>query len=125
MQRMVRVWLVVGTLAAGAVMAGLHAQVAVEDVQVVRVSAERFAFTPSEVRVQTGRLVRIELRSEDTAHGFRILGTDIDVDIPKRSRGVAIVEFEPTEGTYTFECSHLCGAGHSFMRGSIIVSKGD
>jgi heme/copper-type cytochrome/quinol oxidase subunit 2 len=33
------------------------------------------------------------------------------------------VTFTPEKaGRYTFECSKLCGAGHSFMRGVIIVS---
>jgi heme/copper-type cytochrome/quinol oxidase subunit 2 len=31
------------------------------------------------------------------------------------------VTFEPKAGRYTFECSHLCGAGHEFMRGVIIA----
>ncbi len=92
-------------------------------VQVVSIIAERFAFTPSEVRVKAGVPMRIELRSDDTAHGFRILGTDVNVEIPKRSRGVATVTFTPTEGEYTFECAKLCGAGHSFMRGAVIATR--
>jgi heme/copper-type cytochrome/quinol oxidase subunit 2 len=32
------------------------------------------------------------------------------------------VTFQPAApGRYTFECSHVCGAGHAFMRGTIIV----
>jgi cytochrome c oxidase subunit 2 len=92
-----------------------------DDVQVVTVTAERFTFTPSEIRVARGRTLRVDLRSEDTAHGFRITGTDVNVEIPKRSRGTISVTFTPTEGRYTFECSKLCGAGHSFMRGIIVV----
>lgn len=89
---------------------------------VVRVSAERFAFTPSEVTVPAGTTIEFVLRSDDTAHGFRIVGQSIDHTIPKRGRGVATVTFTPPEpGTYVFECSRMCGAGHSFMRGTIRV----
>jgi heme/copper-type cytochrome/quinol oxidase subunit 2 len=32
--------------------------------------------------------------------------------------------FRPEKaGRYVFECSKLCGAGHSFMRGVIVVSE--
>jgi cytochrome c oxidase subunit 2 len=92
--------------------------------QVVEVSAERFAFAPSEVRARAGVPIEFHLTSDDTDHGFRILGTAVDVRIPKRGRGRATVTFTPAEpGRYTFECSHLCGAGHAFMRGTIHVTR--
>jgi cytochrome c oxidase subunit II len=92
-----------------------------QETQVVEITAERFTFTPSEVRVKAGTRLEIRLRSEDTAHGFRIMGTEIDVELAKRGRGVKTVTFEPKAGRYTFECSQLCGAGHEFMRGVIIA----
>ncbi|MEQ1756942.1 MAG: cupredoxin domain-containing protein [Vicinamibacterales bacterium] len=92
--------------------------------QVVEISAERFAFTPSEIRVKAGTSLEIRLRSDDTAHGFRIIGTDVNIELPKRGRGVATVTFQPPKaGRYTFECSLICGAGHEFMRGVIIVTE--
>jgi cytochrome c oxidase subunit II len=92
--------------------------------RVVNVSAERFSFTPSEIRLKVNEPIEIRLKSEDTDHGFRILDTDVDVRIPKRGKGAATVRFRPTrEGRYTFECSHICGAGHGFMRGTFIVGK--
>ena len=91
--------------------------------QTIDIAAERFSFTPSEVRTTVGTRLTIRLTSDDTAHGFRIMGTDVNIEIPKRSRGVATVTFTPEKaGRYTFECSKLCGAGHSFMRGAIIVA---
>jgi cytochrome c oxidase subunit 2 len=88
----------------------------------IEVVAERFLFTPSEITVDRGTTVEFRLTSEDTDHGFRIIGTDIDVTIPKRGRGEAVAVFDAKEaGDYTFECSHICGAGHSFMRGRIRV----
>ena len=88
----------------------------------VDIAAERFSFTPSEFRVKADAPVEIRLRSDDTDHGFRILGTDINVIIPKRGKGPATVTFQPPKpGRYIFECSKLCGAGHAFMRGTLIA----
>lgn len=90
--------------------------------QVVEIFVERFSFTPSEFRVTAGAPVEIRLRSDDTDHGFRIVGTDVNVTIPKRGKGIVTVTFVPPQpGRYVFECSKLCGAGHSFMRGTLIA----
>ena len=93
-------------------------------VQVVDVTAERFSFTPSLIKSSVGTVIEFRVKSDDTLHGFRIIGTDINVDIPKRGKGTAVIRYTPTQaGKYTFECSHTCGAGHAFMRGTIMVSK--
>ena len=92
-----------------------------QDARVIDIAAERFAFTPSEIRVKAGMRLEIRLQSDDTAHGFHIVGTDVDIELPKRGRGVATVNFQPQAGRYTFECSRVCGAGHEFMRGVIIA----
>jgi cytochrome c oxidase subunit II len=113
--------LIVGVCAMVATMASRVADAATQATQIVEITAERFSFTPSEIRVKAGTRVEIRLRSEDTAHGFRIKGTDIDVELAKRGRGVKTVTFEPQTGRYDFECSQLCGAGHEYMRGVIIA----
>ena len=91
--------------------------------KVIHMVAERFQFTPSELTVEAGTAVEIHLTSEDTAHGFRIAGPrGVDVVIPKRNRGEVVATFDASEpGDYVFECSRMCGAGHSFMRGRIRV----
>jgi len=90
--------------------------------RVVRVSAERFAFTPSEIVVDAGEEIELRIKSDDTAHGFRISGTSVNVVIPKRGRGEIAVSFRaPEPGRYTFECTRMCGAGHHFMRGELVV----
>ncbi len=93
------------------------------DASAVEIQAERFQFTPSEIKATVGNPLTIKLTSDDTDHGFRILGTTINVAIPKRSRGSVTVTFTPEKaGRYTFECSHVCGAGHAFMRGVVVVA---
>lgn len=90
--------------------------------RVVQVTAERFSFTPSRIKVAPGEEIEIRLTSDDTAHGFRIADTEINVAIPKRGQGEVVVRFQaPAEGSVKFECSRMCGAGHHFMRGEIVV----
>ena len=92
------------------------------EVRVVNVLAERFFFVPSRFRVKPGEPVELRIRSADTNHGFRIRKAGINVVIPKRGRGAVRVRFQAGEkGTYVFECSKACGAGHNMMRGTIIV----
>jgi len=64
-------------------------------VQMVDVSAERFTFTPSQIKTTVGTTLRIRLRSDDTTHGFRIVGTGTNIEIPKRGRDAATVDFTP------------------------------
>ncbi len=94
--------------------------------RVVTIVAERFRFTPSEVRVPLGTTLELRIRSDDTMHGFRIVGGNVNILVPKRRQGEAVVRFDATDvGRYEFECSRLCGAGHNFMRGAIVVYEDD
>ena len=95
-----------------------------QDVDVIEIVAERFSFTPSEIRLTVGTTVELRIRSEDTTHGFRIIGRNVDLAVPKRRMGEAVVVFEAHEvGRYRFDCTRLCGAGHNFMRGEIVVTE--
>lgn len=114
---------IVAAAAATSVMGlAARAQQAVSAVQKVEVTAERFAFQPSEIRTTVGTTLEVVLTSDDTTHGFRIKGEGVNVQIPKRGRGTVTATFTPSKaGRYTFECSRICGAGHGFMRGTIVV----
>ena len=75
------------------------------NIQTIDVTAERFAFTPSQIRTTLGTTLRIRLTSDDTTHGFRIVGTGVDLEIPKRGRAATVVTFTPEHaGRYEFEC---------------------
>ncbi len=92
------------------------------DHKIIKVSAERFAFTPSEIVVEKGTVIEFHLTSEDTDHGFRIIDTAVDVAIPKRRRGETVVTYTAdTVGRFIIECSRPCGAGHTAMRAVLIV----
>lgn len=90
--------------------------------KVIRVTAERFAFTPSEIVVEKGTVIEFHLTSDDTDHGFRIVGTEVNAEIPKRRRGETVVKYvADTAGEFVIECSRPCGAGHTAMRATLIV----
>ena len=90
--------------------------------RVIEINAERFQFWPSRIVVNEGEEVELRLRSDDTIHGFRIVGVGTNLEIPKRGHGYAVTRFTGSRpGRYTFECNRLCGAGHNFMRGVIVV----
>lgn len=103
----------------------LSGTVAAQERQVVEMVAERFTFTPSRLEVPVGTTVEIHIRSQDTNHGFHLVNGR-NVIVPKRRQGEAVVVFEAeAAGVYQFECSKLCGAGHNFMKGEIIVTGPD
>lgn len=100
-----------------------------QDRRVIRVSAERFAFTPSRIEIVVGEDVELRIKSDDTSHGFRLNGSqehgaEINVTVPKRGRGEVVVHVRIDKpGRYIFECSRMCGAGHNFMRGELVVRE--
>jgi cytochrome c oxidase subunit II len=90
--------------------------------KVVSISAERFAFSPSKVKLKQGMVVEFVITSEDTDHGFRIPSANIDAAIPQQGKGELKIRFVAKEkGVFPFECSRACGAGHNLMRGTIVV----
>ena len=90
--------------------------------RVISILAERFTYNPSKITVKQGQLVEFVLESDDTDHGFKIPSAGIDVAIPPAGKGAVRVRFIAREkGTYEFECSRACGAGHHLMRGAVVV----
>ncbi len=83
-------------------------------------TAERFHFTPAEIRVKAGTLVHIDLKSIDGTHGFQLAAFGIDEHLEE---GVEkkIEFYAPKPGEYPFRCSHFCGLGHLGMTGKIVV----
>ena len=107
---------------AAATTAGTAPRAQAQTPRIIEVTAERFEFWPTEIDVVEGEPIVIRLRSDDTLHGFRIVGAGTNVLIPKRGKGFVDTKLSGLKaGRYTFECSRLCGAGHNFMRGVLVV----
>src|SRR5207245_289387 len=67
-----------------------------------------------------GQNIRLNVTSADVFHDFGIIGYDIKTDaIPGRTN---IIWFYPdSPGNFTIQCFELCGAGHAFMKGTLMV----
>lgn len=114
----------VALLALTAAVPGDAALFAQAEPRVVKIAAERFQFSPSEIKLQVGDVVELRLTSDDTIHGFKIVGTETTLAIPKRGGGEVSMIFKAEKaGRFAFECDRMCGAGHHFMRGVIIVRE--
>jgi len=88
--------------------------------QVIKITAKKFEYSPSEIRVKKGVPVVLELTSLDRLHGFNCPALGIRSDINPGQ--IAKVRFTPQKsGTFVFFCDVFCGEGHEDMSGKIIV----
>lgn len=107
------------------------------DVQVIEVTAKKYEFDPSPIRVKQGTKVQLKITATDHAHGFRITAFADGADT-KGNQGLVLsafpgcvkiekghtetVEFvAQTPGTYNFSCCVHCGWSHRSMKGQLIV----
>lgn len=93
-----------------------------ETKQVIKVTAKKFEYSPSEITVKKGVPVVLEFTSLDRLHGFNCPGLKIRADISPGK--TTTVEFTPqSAGTFPFHCDNFCGTGHDKMKGTIIVTE--
>lgn len=83
-------------------------------------TAKKYEFSPSEIRVRRGEAVKLTITALDRKHGFKIEVLDIDRELPE---GEAVtIEFRADSvGTFPIACSKFCGLGHGKMKGALIV----
>jgi cytochrome c oxidase subunit 2 len=90
--------------------------------QTIKVTAQRFSFTPDEIKLKSGQPAVLEITSLDFVHGFNVPDLGIRTNlIPGRVNSVAIKALAP--GRYAFLCDNFCGGGHEDMNGTIVVTK--
>jgi heme/copper-type cytochrome/quinol oxidase subunit 2 len=111
---------------------------AVQEVQVIEMTAKKYEYSPSPLRVKRGAKIQLSITALDRTHGFKINlspdGSDEKSDLGliftansddcfKLEKGVpTVVEFVArTPGTYSFHCCNRCGIGHGGMKGQIVV----
>lgn len=88
--------------------------------RVVKIQAQKFSYTPSEITLKKGEAVVLELTSTDFAHGFNLPEFGMRTDIPPGK--VTKLMFTPEkEGEFEFLCDNFCGSGHEEMSGKFIV----
>ncbi len=83
--------------------------------------AKQWQFSPGEIEVNKGDKVILNIKSIDVTHGVAIPNFGIN-EVLSPGKEVRIEFIADKEGTFYFSCSVSCGAGHSGMRGKIVVN---
>lgn len=92
--------------------------------RIFRIDAQQFTYSPSEVTVQPGDIVTIELVSTDVVHGLYIDGYDLSVEAdPGQTARMTFAADKP--GSFRFRCNVTCGAMHPFMIGKLTIGTND
>ncbi len=89
-----------------------------------RVEARQFAYSPSELRVNPGDTVTLQLVSTDVVHGLSVDGYDISVEA-EPGQPATLTFLADKRGSFRFRCSVTCGAMHPFMIGKLSVGTKD
>ena len=82
--------------------------------------ARQYAYSASELKVNAGDTVTLQLVSADVVHGLYIDGYDISVTAdPGQTATLTFTADKP--GSFRFRCNVTCGAMHPFMIGKLTV----
>lgn len=85
------------------------------------ITAKQFAFEPATIEVNEGDFVRLKIKSMDVPHGFGIQEFNVNEQNIKPGEDRTVEFVASKAGTYPFVCMTVCGAGHTEMRGTLIV----
>ncbi len=100
--------------------APLPAQPVMPQERTFRIEARQFAYSPSELKVNAGDKVIIQLVSTDVVHGLYVDGYDVSVKAdPGQTQTLTFTADKP--GSFRFRCNVTCGAMHPFMIGKLTV----
>jgi cytochrome c oxidase subunit 2 len=93
-----------------------------DSVKIIKVSARRFEYSPSQITLKKGVPVVFQLTTEDRTHGFNIPSMNLRADIVPGK----VTELKATPqkaGDFDFHCDVFCGSGHEGMNGTITVTE--
>lgn len=90
--------------------------------QVIRITAQKFVYSPRDITLKKGQPVTFEFTSRDVMHGFNCPDLGIRADILPGK--IATLRVTPGKvGTFPFHCDNFCGSGHEQMTGTITVTE--
>jgi cytochrome c oxidase subunit II len=117
--------------------ASANAPQADANTKTIEISAKKYDFSPSEIRVAKGSHVELKVHSVDDTHGVKLdvypegakdkgapgLVFDHPDQNGKVSKGTdQVLDFvAQTPGSYDFKCAKFGGFGHDKMKGKLIV----
>lgn len=85
------------------------------------ITAQAWAFIPSQITVPVGSKVNFKIGSVDVVHGMIVHGTDVNLTIVPGQISEATATFDDA-GEFLFVCSEYCGILHHNMAGRVIVN---
>jgi heme/copper-type cytochrome/quinol oxidase subunit 2 len=86
----------------------------------IPVVMKRYSIDPSEIRVQSGKRIELEVTSADVQHGLDIPA--LGIKEPVQPGRTTIISFTaPVPGEYRIACGVLCGPHHDDMVAKLIV----
>ena len=89
-----------------------------------QIDARQFAYSPSQLTVNQGDSITIELLSTDVVHGLYIDGYDVSVEADPGQTATMTFTADKA-GPFRFRCNVTCGAMHPFMIGKLIVGRNE
>ena len=93
-----------------------------EQEQVIKITAKKFDYSPSEIILKKGVPAVLEITASDRLHGFNCPELELRADLLPGK--VTKIHFVPQKtGTFTFRCDIFCGDGHEDMTGTITVKE--
>ena len=102
--------------------APLPAQITAPQERTFKIEAGQFTYSPSEIKVNPGDTVNIQLVSTDVVHGLYVDGYDTSIEAdPGQSATFTFTADKP--GSFRFRCNVTCGAMHPFMIGKLNVGS--
>jgi cytochrome c oxidase subunit 2 len=90
--------------------------------RVIALTAKRFEFSPSVIKMMKDETVLLELSALDTAHGFSAPDLHLSAKLVPGTTS-RLVLTATRAGSFDFHCSVFCGDGHEDMVGQIVVEE--
>ena len=142
MKQKIGIIVVIAAMAFAAGLAGARvgsSQSATSEVKVIEMTAKKYEYSQSEIRVKKGTRVQLKIRATDRTHGFKIAiypegsgnsgDPGLKFDPPQdtwrlEENQETVIEFVAQKaGSYPFKCTVFCGMGHKGMKGVLIVEE--
>ncbi len=91
-----------------------------QEVKEFNMEAKQWEFIPSTITVKQGDKVILHITSTDVKHGFSLSEFGIKEELnPGETTTVEFIADK--KGTFSFFCNVQCGAGHTGMKGNIVI----
>ncbi len=92
------------------------------NIKEVSIEAYQFGFSPEQIILKKGDIIKILAVSRDVTHGIYI--KEYNINVPVKKGNVTEIEFTADKtGEFDILCSVYCGHGHNSMKAKLIVEE--